>query len=450
MSGKILLASALVAAGLMPATARAQAPGAPAPAGQSASSQLAPGKLYPGQPEAGALPLPSTTAPGSGDSAGSGSAGNVPGFSTGGGDAAGGAGGMTPDGSSPFGGGDTGFAPGLGGSLSAAAAPPGVIGDMSPIRRIQAAQFPNLPGENPPPVVRPPGRGEQLPGSSVLVYFTSLKIADNQSPRPQDRVFFSFNFFDDVNKSLNERVGSPVSNLRIFHYLFGFEKTFLDRKASIGMRLPFNVLTLNSNFRGLPNNSSAMGNLSIFGKYILAENQNGDLFSVGMNVTAPTGPAAFAGNRFYTNLHTTDLQPFVGFIKMYGDLYFQGFSSINVPLDKRGATLWFNDLAVGYFLKRSLPEEDQFISAIAPTFEAHLTTPLNHRGFDVNDVASMADTLNLTFGLNTEIMHRGVITAGYATPVTGPRPFSGELIVQLNVRFGAARYRPPVALPFVN
>ena len=52
----------------------------------------------------------------------------------------------------------------------------------------------------------------------------------------------------------------------------------------------------------------------------------------------------------------------------FGDLYFQGFSSISVPLDRRGATLWFNDLAVGYFLKRSLPEEDQFISAIAPTF----------------------------------------------------------------------------------
>ncbi len=454
MSVKWILAATLIAMGLAPVTALADDPGVPAPTGQ-ASSQYVPGKVYPGIPSGGYPGAPSPNLPGAGESGGMtpGDPGAAaPGFSTGAGagDAAGGAG---ADGAG-LGGSDTGFAPGLGGTLSAAAAPPGVIGDMSPIRRIQAARFPDLPGQNPPPVVRPGGggggNGNQFPGSSVLVYFTSLKIADNQSPRPQDRFFFSFNYFDDVNKSLNERVGSPVSNLRIFHYLLGFEKTFLDRNASIGVRLPINVLTLNSTVKGLPHNSSALGNLSVFGKYILAQNDNGDLFSVGLNLNLPTGPKAFAGNNFYTNLNTTDIQPFVGFIKYYGDLYFQGFSSINVPLDRRGATLWFNDLAVGYFLKRSLPEEDEFISAIAPTFEAHLTTPLNHRGFDINDVASTADTLDLTFGLNTEIRNRSIVTVGYATPVTGPRPFSGELIVQLNVRFGAARYRAPTALPFVN
>jgi len=49
-----------------------------------------------------------------------------------------------------------------------------------------------------------------------------LKIAENQSPRPQDRFFYTFDYFSDVNQALNLRLGAPVSNIKVYRSIFGF------------------------------------------------------------------------------------------------------------------------------------------------------------------------------------------------------------------------------------
>ena len=70
-----------------------------------------------------------------------------------------------------------------------------------------------------------------------------LKISENQSPRPQDRVFFTFDYFSNVNGPLNQRLGAPVRDIRVYRYIFGWEQTFDDGNASIGVRLPLDQLT---------------------------------------------------------------------------------------------------------------------------------------------------------------------------------------------------------------
>jgi hypothetical protein len=106
----------------------------------------------------------------------------------------------------------------------------------------------------------------------------------------------------------------------------------------------------------------------------------------------------------------------------------------------------FNDVGMGYFLYRS-NDPDRFLTAVAPTFEAHVNSPLNHHSFDnPNELAGTPHSVNLTAGLNLEFRRNSLLTLGFVTPVTGPRPFDYEALVLFNYRFGrsAVRATPPV------
>src|SRR5207247_1099521 len=85
----------------------------------------------------------------------------------------------------------------------------------------------------------------------------AFKICENESPRPTDRVFFTYNFYSDatgapsglgvprtdtVTNPNGTVTSTPVPAVTIkldaHREIFGFEKTFLDGNASIGMRAP--------------------------------------------------------------------------------------------------------------------------------------------------------------------------------------------------------------------
>lgn len=332
----------------------------------------------------------------------------------------------------------------LGGSAGGSGAPPGIIGDYSPIgnsmvRTAASSRFPTLPTPVPPPNVngRNPGIVNGNGTTSVLFKLTGLKISDNQSPVPQDRFFYSFNYFDNLNASVDGKIGSPIQNLQVYHQLFGLEKTFLDGNASIGFRVPLNTISFRSSVQGLGGSSTAPGDLSIFLKYVLY-NQGGNLVSTGLQVTAPTGPGAFGGSKYYSYFRDTQIQPFVGYLFTRDRFYLQGFSSISVPTTSQDVTMLFNDISIGYYVYRAA-DPNRFVTAIVPTAEAHLNTPLNHRGFSATDLASTPDVLDMTFGTNLEIRKRAILSAAYVTPVTGPKPFNAELVLLLNIWFGGSR-----------
>ena len=284
--------------------------------------------------------------------------------------------------------------------------PPAMIGDQSPYSLMRALSVPPIPPPFPPP--RPgigPATRTAKSIAGVVPAIRGFKIADNQTPRPTDRVFGSFNYFDNVNRALNERLGAPIQNMIVYRQVYGFEKTFFDQWASIGIREPINSLTIQSQSslcRALGGTSSAFGNVNVFTKFILWENQAGSLISAGLAVDIPTGPNSFAGFPSTLGKNVTDIQPFLGYIFTNGgDWFVQGFGSIAVPTDAALPTMMFIDAALGYYIYRN-NDPGSFLTAIVPTFETHLNIPLNHSSLNFSDTYGTPTVVDLTFGLNTE------------------------------------------------
>jgi hypothetical protein len=344
-----------------------------------------------------------------------------------------------------------------GGALARAETAFGIIGDRSPISinrlgaaraSIKASQFPPLP--NPLPPNTPPG--DQPARSGVGIFapnLRALKIAENMSPFPQNRFFGSFNIYENVGETFNRRDGAPYTNLRVFSQFYGVEKTFFDGNASVGLRMPIQSLVVDSNIPGTGGTSTAAGDLNVFVKTLLAQTEWSDgriaALSAGISVAMPTGPRSFAGFPGYTGFRSTYLQPFIGTYYRDGAAYFQGFTAIDVPTGSGSSdvTTLFNDYAVGYFLYES-HDPSQWLTAIAPTFEVHINTPLNHRGYSPTDPAASIDQVNLTYGVNFGLFTRALLTTGFVTPVTGPRPFDWEYVLQFNYYFGGRRANQPL------
>ena len=142
---------------------------------------------------------------------------------------------------------DTGpTGPGFGGGLGASQGAVAMIGDMSPYRLnpFGALSARSLDTVNSP--TAPPGAPSAQPPSppsarSSQIFYPSVrifKIAENMSPRPQDRFFFNMNNYWQVNQDINRKFEVPVKNINAYRYFFGFEKTFNDGNGSIGLRFP--------------------------------------------------------------------------------------------------------------------------------------------------------------------------------------------------------------------
>jgi hypothetical protein len=208
--------------------------------------------------------------------------------------------------------------------------------------------------------------------------------------------------------------------------VFGFEKTFLDGYASFGLRAPVFQLEGDGSVA-----RSDFGDLSLLLKYaLLNHTRTGDVLSIGMVVTVPTGPSFTLADG--SSLHDVLLQPYVGGILNRDRFYVHGFTSLAVPTDSRDAVLLFNDVGIGYRLYQS--REKAVLSSVTPTFEAHINKPLSHRGSQNPGIAAL-DEVVFTYGVHLGICKQSQLTLGVATPVTGPLPFDLEAFAQLNWHF---------------
>lgn len=419
----------------LPGTIGAAGP-AQTPQGPSVSPPTAPTT-----PSAGMAP----TAPGAGTTPTAPGAAGAPPSATGAGDAAS----ML----APQPGAGEGFtmpeapAAGLGGNVSQAGGYfPNVIGDQPPFFqhptfRIRQANgipsVPPIPTPGRPPVPPAPGQLARR-GQALYPTVRGFKIADNQSPRPMDRIYFTFNFFDALNTSINRSLGIPLYNIKAYREVFGLEKTFLNKRASIQARFPLTQLTAQSPFvnYGFGGSNSSAGDLAVILKYALYDNRDtGRLFSTGLLINTPTGPTNFAGANYLRSVHTTTLQPFIGYILPFGRFFVQGFSAIDVPMTDRDVTILYNDVAFGYLLYQA-ERPDSLLRSFVPSFEVHVNTPLNHQNYlDPNDPVGTPNVVDLTFGGNFFLGERSLLTLGLVEPVTGPRPFNYEFILQFNLWF---------------
>jgi hypothetical protein len=312
---------------------------------------------------------------------------------------------------------------------------PNMIGDLSPLYAHSAI--------TPAPPLPPGPHGSALPYPSLR----NFKVSENQSPRPQDRVFFDFNFYSNVNSTVNTAQRSPVNRLNAYTYMWGFEKTFDGGNGSIGMRLPLNSITAQSTTIAAPT-STALGNLDIFAKYILKQNvETGSLISAGFQITPPTATSRFAGAPYLYGLNTTYFQPFIAYLWRKDRFFVQGFSGFDFPANNADVTFMYNDVGLGYLLYQNT-DTSRFITMIAPTFEVHVNTPFNHRNpYNTYDPAASAYVTNLTYGLNVMLYGRAMVTTALVTPVSSPKPFDAEFALLLNYFFGRTVRQPTPIIP---
>ena len=113
-----------------------------------------------------------------------------------------------------------------------------------------------------------------------------LKLADDTSPIPRDRLIFNYSYFQDVPLTVN---GMDVNRLGI-----GFEKTLFSDRFSVEVLMPF-ATTLNSDVLvsgyNLTNaNAVEFGDVTVWLKALFARTETWAV-SGGMGVMAPTAPA---------------------------------------------------------------------------------------------------------------------------------------------------------------
>jgi hypothetical protein len=279
--------------------------------------------------------------------------------------------------------------------------------------------------------------------------FSDLKVAEGNSPRPVDRFFFDFSYYNNLART---RFVDPTASLRhvdLYRYVFGFEKTFLDEWLSVTVRVPFFTVDAESrDFVVVPGGpgfapagpsftSTDLGNVSAIFKGVLWEDKaTGSLISAGLTMSVPTASSRLIDPGPGTLAY---VQPFVGFILSSGDFFLQGFSSITMPVARPESILLFNDIGVGYFIYRD-QSGSGMVRSIAPTFEVHIMDPLRQVDptvdiFGLTDKLRLANVVDLTLGTTIEFSNRSTLAVGVCTPVTGPKPFDVEAIAQFNFRF---------------
>lgn len=287
-----------------------------------------------------------------------------------------------------------------------------------------------------------------------------LKIAENNSPLPRDRVFHNYSYFDSVPLT---RTGVNVNR-----FIPGFEKTFFGGVASVEMRFPF-AASLNSTIiaDGVTGSDDIeFGNINIPLKLLLYRNDQ-VAFSCGMAVALPTADDTVVQLANGTPLVRIDnesvhLMPFLGLLLTPNDRFFtQGFLQFDfdtqgnpvqvtnlagglVPVGRSDqVTFMYVDLGVGYWLKRS--DNPSGLTGIAPTLEVHWNqalddfNPLQAGPIMINsNSGGRFESVNMVFGTMLQWGQNTTLTLGYATPLSGglDREFDGEVRVLFNHRFG--------------
>jgi hypothetical protein len=271
-----------------------------------------------------------------------------------------------------------------------------------------------------------PSTNPSFPTSSVvkvrvpIVAHAAFKISDVESPRPSDRLYFNYNFYD--------RVPVAGTTVGLNRELVGFEKTFLGGNASFGMRLPFLQSTGGDVVGGFANHE--IGDLTLATKYAFINNrETGNVLSGGLVLTVPTADHTLVLADGQA-LRDVLIQPYAGWIINHGILFVQGFHAIVVPTDSRDVTQLNNDVAVGLWAYRN---SDGLLRGIVPTLEGHLFTPLNHQ--NNTDLIFAPDIFTLTGGVTVVLPGNSTLGAAIAAPLTGPRPNNFEALVSVNFRF---------------
>ena len=304
-----------------------------------------------------------------------------------------------------------------------------------------------------------------------------MKIADNTSPMPRDRLILDYGYFDNVPLAPG---GVNVNRLTL-----GLEKTFLDGMMSFELKAPM-ASTVDSTFvQGMAANegSGEFGNLALTWKTLLRQTETW-AFSGGLQLGLPTADDSRVVLEDGTPLlvlqnDAVHLGPFLGALWTPNErLFSQGFLQCDVAsvgntvmvnrnlagLSEAGrlndVSLLTLDWGIGYWaLQNSCRQHG--LTGLAWTAELHWTRSLQDPDavvvgpWDVtaNSGAGRIDDiginmLDLTLGCHLAWREKTLVTCGYALPldIGSEQPFDGEFRLMVNHHFGPSSRLTPTTL----
>ena len=277
-----------------------------------------------------------------------------------------------------------------------------------------------------------------------------FKVAENVSPIPRDRVFFNYNHFHNAIRNLN----GP--NQSLDRFTFGVEKTFLDRLASVELRLPLAAgLDSHQDIDNPDARGTELGNLGLAVKFNLLSGEDW-IIAAGSSLTVPTGDdyELLYGNARVLSVSNDAVHfaPFLGWLTLVGKKSFlQGFVQFDFDLNGNDVhtdyggyegvfqdqNLLFVDIAAGHWLHRS-HDPRAYLAGVAAIAELHYTSTLNDSDwvggltnpFNRMDVLNATGALHIQSGLTS-------LRIGGAAPLRSDeeRLFDAEVILQLNRLF---------------
>jgi hypothetical protein len=319
----------------------------------------------------------------------------------------------------------------------------------------------DVPG-TPPVIIPRPALVLSLPNPTSGGVVGRTKISDDNNPLPRDRVFFSFDYFQEVPLT--------AGGVDVRRFSPGFEKTFLDRRASVEVRFPF-ALTLSSdiNAEGLTNtNRPEFGNVNVTFKGLLYRGQVLNVAS-GLGVAFPTADdtrvfLADGTEVLRIRNEAYVLTPYAAFLLTpCRNLFFQSWGQVSFDVNGNPVATNPNlgglrnvdrltdqkllqvDAQLGYWLYQSGDAGGgllHHISGLAPFVELHWNTTLNGADFvqagefTIGGGQSHFDELNLSTGLITRLGDHCTVTFGAVFPLK-ERSFDYQLGVHGNIFFGS-------------
>jgi len=232
-----------------------------------------------------------------------------------------------------------------------------------------------------------------------------FKIADNNSPIPDQRGLFSFNVFNGPFNQPGDLYKGTV----------GFELAGWNRRASLDVRGGLGVYTPDeeSNVTFATNPSAVVKLLFLDGASLKA--------SGGVGVSFPNGDTPDGATK--TNFIVS---PFVGWVyaSAASSWFFHGFEQFDISTHGDDAYRLQSDVGVGYWVRRSDPT--RLITAMAPTAELHLYTPFERSlGGDREGLPSDF-VLNGTLGMTLYFGPGDSLAIGVGVPLSSNRHYDWE------------------------
>jgi hypothetical protein len=302
-------------------------------------------------------------------------------------------------------------------------------------------------------VVENPAKPGQIAGN-VPIGGGSVKISEDCSPLPVDRVFFDYNHFQ------NALLTADGADIALDRYTMGVEKTFFDGNASVEIKAPIDSGLNDVQYVNGPtsaNEGTLFGTLAITPKVLLHQS-DGWAASAGLAIGLPTSPnVELQTNQqpFRVFDDSVHLAPFLGLLLTPNERWFS-ITYLQLDFDSNGnrtfvgdnpvgrlrsPTLMYVDCSVGYWLFYNQPSESgvgHYLTGLAPVVELHYTTTLQNAegvGGIIEPVSQRVDILNITGGLFFKIGPSAGLTVGGVAPLrTRPsdKEFDAEVLVQFN------------------